>query len=72
MLSTIATSRTDHLMASGASSLPSALTDGFQSAFLGGAVIAALGFAATLILIRTRDSRAHVEMANAEAAQAQA
>ena len=72
VLSTIATSRTDHLMASGASSLPSALTDGFQSAFLGGAVIAALGFAATLILIRTRDSRAHVEMANAEAAQAQA
>ena len=72
VLSTIATSRTDHLMASGASSLPSALTDGFQSAFLGGAVIAALGFVATLILIRTRDSRAHVEMANAEVAQAQA
>ena len=72
VLSTIATSRTDHLMASGASSLPSALTDGFQSAFLGGAVIAALGFAATLILIRTRDSRAHVELANAQAAPAQA
>jgi len=72
VLSTIATSRTDHVMASGTSSLPSALTDGFQSAFLGGAVIAALGFAATLILIRTRDSRAHVEMANAEAAPAQA
>jgi hypothetical protein len=35
-------------------------------------VIAGLGFAATLILIRTRDSRAHVEMANAEAAPAQA
>jgi hypothetical protein len=72
VLSTIATSRTDHLMASGTSSLPSALTDGFQSAFFGGAVIAALGFVATLVLIRTRDSRAHVEMANAEAAQAQA
>src|ERR671938_1481564 len=71
-LSTIATSRTDHLMASGTSSLPSALTDGFQSAFLGGAVIAALGVLATLILIRTRDSRAHVEMANAEASPAQA
>ena len=68
VLSTIATSRTDHVMASGGSSLPSALTEGFQRAFLGGAVIAALGFAATLILIRTRDSRAHVEMANAEAA----
>src|ERR687883_470146 len=72
VLSTIAASRTDHLMASGTSSLPSALTDGFQSAFFGGAVIAALGFVATLVLIRTRDSRAHVEMANAEAAQAQA
>jgi EmrB/QacA subfamily drug resistance transporter len=72
VLSTIATSRTDHAMASGGSSLQSALTDGFQSAFLGGAVIAALGFVATLVLIRTRDSRAHVEMANAEAAPAQA
>jgi hypothetical protein len=35
-------------------------------------VIAALGFLATLILIRTRDSRAHAEMANAEAAPARA
>src|ERR671924_76197 len=72
VLSTIATSRTDHVLASGASSLPGALTDGFQSAFLGGAVIAALGFVATLILIRSRDSRAHLEMANAEAAPVQA
>jgi EmrB/QacA subfamily drug resistance transporter len=72
VLSTIATSRTDHVMASGTSNLHSALTEGFQSAFLGGAVIAALGFVATLILIRTRDSRAHVEMARAEAAPAQA
>jgi hypothetical protein len=59
-------------MATGTSSLPNALTEGFQSAFLGGAVIALLGFAATLILIRSRDSRAHVEMANAEAGQAEA
>ena len=29
-------------------------------------MIAALGVVATLVLIRTRDSRAHVEMANAE------
>ena len=49
------------------STLANGLTEGFQSAFLGGAVIAALGFVATLVLIRTRDSRAHVEMANAEA-----
>jgi EmrB/QacA subfamily drug resistance transporter len=68
VLSTIATSRTDHVLASGGSNLPGALTDGFQSAFLGGAVIAALGFVATLILIRSRDSRTHAEMANAQAA----
>jgi EmrB/QacA subfamily drug resistance transporter len=71
VLSTIATSRTDHVLASGAS-MPGALTDGFQSAFLGGAAIAALGCAATLILIRSRDSRAHAEMANAQAAPARA
>jgi EmrB/QacA subfamily drug resistance transporter len=71
VLSTIATSRTNHLIASG-SSPPNALAEGFQRAFLGGAVIATLGFAATLILIRTRDSRAHLEMARAEAAPAEA
>src|SRR5262245_33387880 len=65
VLSTIATTRTDHLLAGGGSSLKSALTQGFQSAFLGGALIAALGFVATLVLIRNRDSRAHLEMANA-------
>jgi len=72
VLSTIATTRTDHVMASGNSTLHNALTEGFQSAFLGGAVIAALGFVATLVLIRTRDSRAHVEMGRAEAAPARA
>jgi EmrB/QacA subfamily drug resistance transporter len=72
VLSTIATTRTHDVMASGGSSLQRALTDGFQSAFLGGAVIAALGFVAALILIRNRDSRAHVEMANAQPTPAQA
>jgi EmrB/QacA subfamily drug resistance transporter len=72
VLSTIATSRTDNVLASGTSSVPAALTEGFQSAFLGGAVIAALGLVATLVLIRTRDSRAHVEMARSEAAGANA
>ena len=66
VLSTIATSRTDNVMATGHSTLPNALTEGFQSAFLGGAVIAALGVVATLVLIRTRDSKAHMEMANAD------
>ncbi len=67
VLSTIATSKTNDVLASGTSSVPNALTEGFQSAFLGGAVIAALGLIATLVLIRTRDSRAHLEMARAEA-----
>src|ERR687897_320464 len=71
VLSTIATSRTDHLLSSG-THLPKALNEGFQSAFLGGAVIAALGFVATLILIRTRDSRGELEEANSEAAPAHA
>src|SRR5215210_6615225 len=70
VLSTIATSRTADVMAGGGSTLPNALTEGFQSAFLGGAVIAALGVVATLVLIRTRDSKAHVEMSNAEAPEA--
>src|SRR6516165_987211 len=43
VLSTIATTRTHHLLSSGGSSLHQALTDGFQDAFLGGAVIATLG-----------------------------
>jgi EmrB/QacA subfamily drug resistance transporter len=72
VLSTIANSRTEDVMATGTSTLPNALTEGFQAAFLGGAVIGVLGVVATLILIRTRDSKAHVEMANAEAGQAEA
>jgi EmrB/QacA subfamily drug resistance transporter len=70
VLSTIATSRTHNLLSSHAANLPHALTAGFQSAFLAGAVIAALGFVATLVLIRTRDSRTHLEMATAQAAAA--
>jgi EmrB/QacA subfamily drug resistance transporter len=65
VLATIANSRTDDLMASAhgePSAITNALNEGFQSAFIGGAVIAALGLVLTLILIRTRDSRAHVEL----------
>jgi EmrB/QacA subfamily drug resistance transporter len=72
VLSTIATSRTEDVMASGGSTLPNALTEGFQAAFLGGAVIGVLGVIATLVLIRTRDSKAHMEMANAEAGEPEA
>jgi len=69
VLSTIANSRTDDVLATGGP-LPQALTEGFQSAFLGGAVIGMIGFVATLILIRTKDSRTHKEMASAEAVPA--
>jgi MFS family permease len=65
VLATIATSRTDDVMASsggGHSGLPNALTEGFQSAFLGGAAFAVLGLVLTLVLIRGRDSRAHVQI----------
>jgi EmrB/QacA subfamily drug resistance transporter len=76
VLATIANSRTDQLTASAGgdpSALPNALTEGFQSAFLGGAVIAALGLALTLVLIRSRDSRAHVELgARPQVAEAEA
>ena len=65
VLSTIATTQLHDGLASG-KSLHHALTSGFSSAFLGGAIIATLGTAATLILIRSRDSRAHVEMGKAQ------
>ena len=51
VLSTIATSRTEDAIGSG-STLPVALVDGFSSAFLVGAVIAALGIVSALVLIR--------------------
>jgi EmrB/QacA subfamily drug resistance transporter len=50
-LSTIAISRTDHAVASG-STLPDALVHGFNGAFTAGAVIAGIGIAAALTLIR--------------------
>ncbi len=65
VLATIANTRTDHVMAAAGgnpSALTNALTEGFQAAFLGGAVIAGLGLLLTLVLIRNRDSRAHVEL----------
>ena len=71
ILSTIATSHTENLLGSG-SGLHGALTDGFQRAFLGGAAIALLGFVLTLVLIKGSDSRAHVEIGQAEAEGAEA
>ncbi len=72
VLSSVATSRTGNLLSAGGTSQASALTEGFQAAFLGGAAIAALGFVLTLILIRSSDSRAHVELGKGEAAAAEA
>jgi EmrB/QacA subfamily drug resistance transporter len=65
VLATIANSRTEDLMSSAGgdpSQLHNALNEGFQAAFIGGAVIAAIGVVLTLVLIRGRDSRAHVEL----------
>jgi EmrB/QacA subfamily drug resistance transporter len=70
LLATIANSRTDDVMAAAGgdpAALPGALTDGFQAAFLAGAGIAALGIVLTLVLIRSGDSRAHVEVARRQA-----
>jgi MFS family permease len=61
VLATIATSHTENLLSDG-SGLKPALTDGFQTAFLGGALFALAGFFLTLFLIRGSDSRAHVEL----------
>ncbi len=47
---------------------PGKLTEGFQAAFLAGAGLAILGLIATLVLIRSSDSRAHVELDSEAAA----
>ena len=65
VLATIANTRTDDLVASAGgtpSELTNALNEGFQAAFLGGAGIAVLGLVLTLVVIRGRDSRAHIEL----------
>ena len=69
ILVTIADSHTTDAIASGAGSLES-LTEGFQAAFVGGAVIAFVGFFLTLVLIRGSDSRAHVALSAASHEQA--
>jgi EmrB/QacA subfamily drug resistance transporter len=65
VLATIANSRTDDVLASASGARPdvtNALNDGFQAAFVGGAAIALLGLVLTLVLIRSRDNRAHVQL----------
>jgi EmrB/QacA subfamily drug resistance transporter len=69
ILSTVATSRTDDVMAAAngnPAQLPTALTEGFQNAFMVGAGFALLGALLAFLLVRTKDSKAHV--GNAEPA----
>jgi hypothetical protein len=47
------------------SELPRALTEGFQSAFLGGAAFALLGLVLGALLIHGRDSRAYQQQGGA-------
>ena len=54
ILSTIATSTTSDAVTTG-TSLPFALTDGFQAAFIGATAIAVVGIVAALVLIRGDD-----------------
>ncbi len=66
ILATVANSRTESVMeaARGAQSqLPTALTEGFQSAFLVGAVFALAGAILAAVLISSRESREHAEAA---------
>ena len=52
----------------GSSRAPAVLTNGFQEAFFTGAGFAVLGLVATLLLIHSSDSRAHVELGHGPAA----
>jgi hypothetical protein len=71
VLSAIAIARTDNVVSAGGGNPLTGLTEGFQVAFLGGALIALLGFLLTLVLIRGSDSRAHVELGRREAVAAE-
>jgi EmrB/QacA subfamily drug resistance transporter len=75
LLATVANSRTDDVASGGSAGRglsTGALTEGFQAAFLTGSGIAALGIVAALVLIRTSDSRAHMELQDAGLAEAEA
>jgi len=52
----------------GSTETPESFVEGFQAAFTVGAAFAILGLIATLLLVRTSDSRAHVELGRGEAA----
>ena len=60
VLAAVATNVTGDLAAVPREQVPAALTEGFQAAFLTGAGFAAAGALLTLLLISSRDSKAHV------------
>jgi EmrB/QacA subfamily drug resistance transporter len=60
VLSTIATTTTSDAVSTG-TAVPQALTDGFESSFIWGAVVAAVGILVALVLVRRSDLEAPVE-----------
>jgi EmrB/QacA subfamily drug resistance transporter len=66
ILATIANSRTNAVMHAGQHNVAIALTKGFERAFLVGAGFALVGAALTIVLISSRDSRAHSLAARSE------
>jgi MFS family permease len=66
ILATVANSRTVDVMAQAGGdpqALPTALTEGFQNAFMVGAGFAVVGALLAAVLISTKDSREHAEAA---------
>jgi EmrB/QacA subfamily drug resistance transporter len=65
ILATVANSRTKDLLQAGGHSHAEALTKGFERAFMVGAGFALVGAVLTMVLISSRDSRAHSQAARA-------
>src|ERR1019366_7559027 len=63
ILATIANTRTNDVLRAGTHNLPAALASGFDRAFLVGAGFALAGALLTIVLISSRDSRAHSDVA---------
>ena len=72
ILATVANSRTKGLLAGGSHDVASALTKGFERAFMVGAGFAIAGALLALLLISSRDSREHATAARAQLAAAHA
>jgi EmrB/QacA subfamily drug resistance transporter len=63
ILATIANTRTNDVLRAGTHNLPAALASGFDRAFLVGAGFALAGALLTIVLISSRDSRVHSDVA---------